>query len=153
MRLFNPFRSKKLSHNRDRRRRGHAVIEVALLSPWIFFLFAGILDLGFYSYALIATENAARVAVEYTSEATTTAADSSGACTLVLAEMQSMSNVNSLSSCNSSPLTVTATQVTGADGSPASSVSVTYQTALMIPIPGVTGQLTFTRVAQMRLRA
>lgn len=46
---------------RSLRNRGHAVIEVALLSPWIFFLFVGTLDMGFYTHALIATQNAARV--------------------------------------------------------------------------------------------
>src|SRR5947207_14797502 len=47
--------------------RGHAVIEVSLMAPWIFFLFMGTLDFGFYSYAIIATQNAARVAVMQTS--------------------------------------------------------------------------------------
>src|SRR5438128_767679 len=48
--------------HRRRRQDGHAVIEIALLAPWIFFLFAGTLDMGFYLSALIATQNAARVA-------------------------------------------------------------------------------------------
>jgi Flp pilus assembly protein TadG len=136
-----------------RRQRGHAVIEIAMLSPWIFFLFAGIVDMGFYAYALISTENAARVAVVYTSTSSTVAADSTGACTYALAELNSMSNVRGVSTCNSLPVQVTASQVTGADGQPASSVSVTYQTITMIPIPGLTGQLTVTRTAQMRLRS
>ncbi len=134
------------------RRSGHAVIEVALLAPWIFFLFVGLVDLGFYNYALIATENAARVAVEYTSATTAKATDSAGACPYVLAELNSMSNVRGLATCDSLPVTVTATKVAGPDGSQSSLVSVTYQTILMIPIPGLlTGQFTVTRTAQMRL--
>lgn len=137
----------------NRRQSGHAVIEVALLAPWIFFLFVGIVDLGFYNYALIATENAARVAVEYTSATTAKATDKAGACPYVLAELNSMSNVNGLANCDNLPVIVTATLVpSGPDGSPASSVSVTYQTILMIPIPGLmTGQFTVTRTAEMRL--
>jgi Flp pilus assembly protein TadG len=142
----------QLKDRRRRRTRGHAVMEVALLSPWIFFLLAGALDMGFYSYALIATQNAARVAAEYTSKSTATASDSASACQYALDEMGSLANVQGLSSCNSAPLTVTATKVTGPDGAWASSVSVTYRTAFLIPIPGVTGQLTMTRTVEMRLQ-
>jgi Flp pilus assembly protein TadG len=122
-----------------------------LLAPWIFFLFVGAVDLGFYSYALISTENAARVAAEYTSTDAATAADSTGACPYVLAELNSMSNVRGLATCTSLPVTVTAAQVAGPDGAAASSVSVTYQTILMIPMPGLSGQFTITRTAEMRL--
>ena len=65
-------------------RRGQAALEMALLGPWFFFLSIGALDWGFYSYALITTESAARVAAEYTSTATATLSDSSGACTVAL---------------------------------------------------------------------
>lgn len=142
----------QLTSRRTRRKRGHAVVEVSLLCPWILFLLAGALDMGFYSYALIATQNAARVAAEYTSKSTTTAADSASACQYALDEMSSLANVRSLSSCSAAPLTVMATQVTGPDGALASSVSVKYTTAFLIPIPGVTGQLTMTRTVEMRLQ-
>src|SRR5205809_4591375 len=55
--------------------RGHAVIEVSLMAPWIFFLFMGTVGFGFYASAAIATQNAARVAVDQTSANTSTAAD------------------------------------------------------------------------------
>jgi len=147
MAMFNHSSSKK------ERQRGQAFIEVTLLVPFIFFLFIGVLDMGFYAYALISTENAARVAAMYTSSGSSTAADSAGACTNALAELNSMSNVRGLSSCNALPVQVTASSVAnGADGAPASSVSVTYQTSLMIPIPGLAGQYTVTRTVQMRLK-
>jgi Flp pilus assembly protein TadG len=133
-------------------RRGHAVLEVALLSPWIFFLFVGTLDMGFYTHALIATQNAARAAVANTSRNALTAADSAAACQYALAELKAMSNVRTLANCNSTPLTVTASAVTGVDGWPASSVSVTYQTNRMIPIPGLVGQLNVTRTVQMMVK-
>ena len=136
---------------RRRLSRGHSVIEVALLCPWIFFLLAGVLDVGFYSYALIAAENAARAAVEYTSKSTKTAADSVGACQYALDGLQALPNVRNLSSCSASPLIVSASQVTGADGKLASSVSVTYQTQVLIPIPGLAGSMNITRTVQMRI--
>ena len=131
--------------------QGHAVLEVALLAPWIFFLFIGVVDVGFYSYALICTQNAARVAATYTSSSPSLAGNSDGACQAALGEMKSMSNVRSLTSCGSYPLIVTATSETGVDGDPASTVSVTYQSDQMIPIPGLlNGRLSVTRKAQMR---
>lgn len=42
------------------RRHGGAVVEAALMAPWIFFLFVGVLDSGFYTYGAMATQNAAR---------------------------------------------------------------------------------------------
>jgi Flp pilus assembly protein TadG len=133
-------------------RRGHAVVETALLSPWIFMLFAGTFDLGMYGYALISTENAARTAAVYTSASTVNADNSSKACQYALSEMNSLPNVQGVSSCDSYPLIVSASAVTGADGAAASSVSVTYRTPQLIPIPGVMGRLTVTRIVQMRCR-
>ena len=135
-------------------RSGHAVIEVALLLPWVIFLFAGTLDMGFYLHALIATQNAARVAAEYTSSDSGYAADSTGACRYARAEMNTLPNLSGVANCNSLPLIVTATSVpSGADGAAASSVSVTYQTNMMFPIPGLMGRLTVTRTVQMRVRS
>ena len=48
--------------NKNTRERGHAVVEIALMAPRIFFLFVGIYDVGVYSYAAICTQNAARAA-------------------------------------------------------------------------------------------
>jgi Flp pilus assembly protein TadG len=142
-----------ISCSSKRRSGGHAAVEVSLLAPWILFLFIGVLDLGFYSYALICTQSAARVAVVFTSVRSATAADSAAACQSALGEMSMMANVRSLSTCNSYPLIVTATAVTGVDGAPASEVAVTYQTDQLIPIPGLlAGRLTVTRRAQMRVQ-
>jgi len=136
--------------------RGHAVIEAALLMPWILFLFAGTVDFGFFGYALVNTQNAARVAAVQTSADSTSAGNSTLACTYVLAEMQSMSNLAGVTSCGSLPLKVTATSLPGsssADGAAASQVSVTYQSPLLIPLPWMMGKLTLTRAVQMRLRS
>jgi Flp pilus assembly protein TadG len=127
-------------------------MEAALLLPMLVFLFVGAFDMGFYCYALIGVENATRVAVEYTAASTFTASDSASACTLALNELARVANLNGVSGCGSLPLKVNATAVTGPDGFPASQVSVQYQSSTFIPIPGLlTGRLTVTRVAQMRL--
>jgi Flp pilus assembly protein TadG len=145
-------RKRSRSHNKPA--NGHAVVEAALLFPCLVFLFVGAFDMGFYCYAMIGVENAARVAVEYTATSSYTASDSSTACTLALNELVSVPNMNGVTSCGSLPLKVAATAVSGPDGSPASQVSVQYQSSLFIPIPGLlTNQLNITRVAQMRIRS
>ncbi len=153
-------RKEKRSHGQ----RGNAAIEVALISPWIFFLFIGIFDFGFYAYAAICTANAARVAVLYTSAGASTVADSGQACATALEEMRQLPNVKSSvscpaacdpgSACTAGPMTVTAVSVDpGADGSPASQVTVEYQTVQLFPIPGLAGQMKLKRVVQMRVRS
>src|SRR5947199_10709488 len=73
--------------------RGHAVIEVSLMAPWIFFLFMGTGGVGFYASAAIATQNAARVAVDQTSANTSTAADATLACDSARQELKSLPNM------------------------------------------------------------
>jgi Flp pilus assembly protein TadG len=138
---------------RKSRRRGNALIEFSLCVPWLFFLFVGASDLGFFCYDLVAVQDAARVAALYTSQSSSTASDSTGACTYVLKELQDIPNVKSLATCTASPLTVTATAVTASDGKPASQASVTYASPQLIPIPGVlSGQYTWTRSVTMALQ-
>ena len=136
-----------------RSRRGSTLVEATLLSPWIFFLFIGMVDLGFFFYSMISIENALRIGVEYTSQGSTTAANQSVACAKIIAELATLPNAGSLSTCSALPLIVTATSVNGPDGAPASQVSITYRSAQLIPIPGLlTGRMTFTRTAVMRLQ-
>ncbi len=155
-----PPRKRKRNHWQ----RGNAAIEVALISPWIFLLFIGIFDFGFYSYAAICTANAARVAALYTSAGASSAADSGQACLLAIEEMRQLPNIKTAvgcpaacdpgSPCIAGPMTVTAVSVDpGVDGSPASQVTVQYQTVQLFPIPGLAGQMTLKRVVQMRVRS
>ena len=139
-----------------RDKRGSALIEVTLLAPWVLFLFVGMVDLGFFCYSLINIENAARIGAEYTSKSSLMAgsvAGQSGACTRILAELSSLPNVRNLANCSAAPLVVTANAITGVDGGAATSVTVTYQSAQLIPIPGLLmGKLYVARNVQMRVQ-
>ncbi len=127
------------------------MLELVLLGPWLFFLFIGVLDWGFYSYALICLQSATRTAVLYTSASNLTVSDSATACQLVLAEMKALPNIGS--TCGTNPI-VTATSYTGPDTKTAASVAVTYTSLSLIPIPGILRQqFTITRVVKMRLRS
>jgi Flp pilus assembly protein TadG len=139
------------------RRRGSSAVEVALMMPWIVFLFVGVLDFGFYSYAAISVENAARVAALYNSNSGSGAYnDSTGACFYVLQELKNLPNIGtSVTTCTASdPVQVTASTATVPDGAggntPAVQVTVTYQSPNMIPLPTLTKVLNITRTVYMR---
>jgi len=129
------------------------MLEMALLSPWVFMLFIGALDWGFYGTALISMQSAVHSAVLYTSSSAATATDSATACSIVLGELRKLPNIGtSATTCSTNPV-VTATSITGPDSAPAAQVSVSYQSVSMIPIPGLLAkQFTVTRVVKMRIR-
>lgn len=143
---------------RRKRSRGGAMLEIALMGPWVFLLFIGALDWGFYAYALISTQAAARSAALYTSssDATTanTAANVAAACNIVLGEMRYLPNIGSAAStCDSNPV-VTVEPVSGPDSANASRVKVVYQSVPLIPIPGLLQkQFTAVRIVMMRVRS
>lgn len=140
---------------RHNKRRGANAIEFALLCPWYIFLFVGAIDFGFYSYALIATQNAARVAAMYSAASVSSAADAATTCSYALDQLRGLPNVGSaLTTCAASPLIVTASLISGPDGAYATSVTVAYTTPQMIPMPGlIPGQLTIYRTVQMKVRS
>ena len=140
--------------SRARRKRGGAVMEMALLLPWVFLLFVGALDWGFYAYSLISMQAAIRTAVLYTSTNTATKTDVATACTLVVGELKGLPNIGTASNdCSSNPV-VTATGTTGPDSSAAALVTVRYQSVSLIPIPGLLSkQFTITRSGTMRIRS
>jgi Flp pilus assembly protein TadG len=148
--------------SRASRRRGHAIVELSLMMPWIFFLFVGALDFGFYAYAMISVENATRVAALGASMSESAASDYDQACRYVRDELSRLPNVaGKIDGCGVAPLKVQVTRVVAADSGVApvlnpppgaARVTVTYDTLPLIPIPGLmTGKLTIMRTAEMRI--
>jgi uncharacterized membrane protein len=159
-------------------RRGSAVVEAALLMPWVCFLFVGILDSGFYTYAAMATQNAARAAAI---QSANTGGTLSGAqlCQAVKNELGllpnvglvggcaasqgAVSNANPMWVCTGNPLTNTASSQCGQPSricadctldTAARSIQavVTYQSVPLVPIPGILPlQLQLTRLAEARV--
>src|ERR1700756_1448468 len=92
---------------RKRRQSGNSIVEVALLAPWIFFLFVGIFDLGFYAYAIICTQNAARAAATQTASSVGVQS-ASIACDAAWNELRGLPNVAGISkNCAQLPVIVT----------------------------------------------
>jgi hypothetical protein len=134
-----------------RKTRGAATMELALLSPWVIFLFIGALDWGFYAVSLITMENATRVAAVYAADGNYN--DSLHICEVLVNEMASLSNMQGVTTCGgSSPVSFSSPlQDPGPDGKPAVIMSVTYTTPQMIPIPGLlASKFTITRTVKMR---
>jgi Flp pilus assembly protein TadG len=158
-------------------RRGTAIVEAALMMPWIVFLFVGVFDFGFYSYAAIATQNAARaVAIQLATGLT-------DGCAAARQELGVLPNVVGVTTCPGTPagvddthpvavcsgvLSATTSAPCGlptakcADcasticASPCTATSVqavvTYLSIPLVPIPGVlTGRLRLTRIAEARI--
>jgi Flp pilus assembly protein TadG len=161
-----------------RRKHGSAVVEMALMMPWLLFLFVGILDFGFYSYAAICTQSAARAAALWTS-INTASQTNAIACSAALGELNGLPNMVSVTTCATSAGGVTnalpaaawvvalsctsspqcadcvSSPACGIDAPPkpqSSQAWVTYRTLPMIPIPGVLmSRMTLTRSAEVRL--
>lgn len=125
--------------------------------PWFVFLFVGSFDLGMYSYSLVVTQDGARTAALNASQNTTTAADSTTACGFVLDSIRDLPNIGSgVTTCSAAPITVTASLGTGTgpDGGNMTTVTATYTSPQLIPIPGlIPGQLTIVKTVKMRVRS
>lgn len=130
-------------------RKGSSVVELAFLMPWFVFLFVGVLDLGFYQYALVGAQSAARTAALYISSSNSTSIDT--ACSYVIDQLTSNINLASATTCTgASPISLTQTTQAGPDGNSSTTVTVQFNSPLMIPIPGVLpSTLTITRSVQM----
>jgi hypothetical protein len=127
---------------------------MALFIPWALVFSIGMLDWGFYSYAMISATNAARVAASYTSSDGSTQSDSAGACSYALDELRKQTNVSaSLSTCSAAPVVVTVSNDNGPDGSAASAVTVRYTTATFFRLPGLLSSPdTVVSTVRMRVR-
>jgi len=141
----------------ERGRRGQSVVEFSVLLPWFVFLFAGAFDWGFYAHALISTQSAARAAALYGANLSGGTVSSSTVCTVALQELSMEPNVGGLSGCagpvSSSQAVVTSTTCSTIDTVNTVKVTVTYQTAQLVPIPGVlSGQFTINRTAQLPMK-
>lgn len=143
-----PYRGKKRLFGSE---RGTAAVEVALLLPWIVVSFMAVLDFGFSAYALIATQNAARVAATWgsASSANRDALTSSVACGTYALPLFKYAPTP-VTACGSS---LSATSTPYSIGSiDYVQVAVGYTVNLMA-IPGIMpGSITITRTVAMPVR-
>jgi len=138
-------------------RSGNNIIEFAFILPWYIFLFVGAVDMGFYSYALISVENAARVGAIYCAASSTTCTSNTPVCPYALGALADLPNIPAaLTTCNASPVTVTVSYPASGtpDGQPDVQVTVAYVLPALAGIPGLLpGQYTATRTVSMKLQS
>lgn len=144
-------------------RRGTALIEFCFILPWYVFLFVGAFDYGFYTYSLISTTTAARVAAFYCANSSSTcASDDATMCSYAIGQLKNLPNMGTaVTACAADPLTVTRTYYTAASnscpdgntGKGCVTVTAGYDTPQLIPIPGLLpSQLTITKATTLALR-
>lgn len=143
--------------------RGNALVEFALLVPLLTLMFVGLLQLGYYSYALISVENAARSAAMRNSFGKDTATDQASACEVATEELAGIlhwSGAPANSNCSTAPLRVTSilcsssvaclgTQ-TSIGGEAAVAVTVDFTMPTWLPMRPADRII---RTSQMRVRA
>jgi Flp pilus assembly protein TadG len=136
-----------------RKRSGSSAVEFALLVPWFVFLFVGVLDLGFYDYALVTAQSAARTAALFTSSSSSASTQSDLACSYVIDQLTSNINLSGSTTCTgSSPISLTTSVDSATDGNSESIVTIQFTSPLMIPIPGLLPeQITIARTVKMMI--
>ena len=140
-------------------RRGQAAVELGLMLPWIVVAFIAVLDFGFGTYGLIATQNAARTIAAWGTATHTNAqniaTETNTICNYAIEALQYAPNVGTaVTTCaGASPIRVSATyNNAGSDGSTTLTVAVTY-TVPLLAIPGISpSSLPITRTVELPVR-
>ncbi len=146
------------------------MVETSLMLPWLFIFFLCVFDFGFYAYAAICTQNAARaVAMRMSEDGSLSDGE---ACHVALGEMIRLPNVkdldpNSSASCpgldDRHPVVVSVRQLSATTLPPcadcalnplatSSQATVTYRSIPLFPVPTMMGRMTLTRIAEVRVR-
>jgi Flp pilus assembly protein TadG len=132
-----------LSHPRSAARgprRAVAAVELAVLLPFLMFLFVIGVDFARVFYHSLTLANCARNGAFYGCQDATHATDTAGIQTAALADAGNLSPAP----------TVSSTTATDADGNPCVQVTMTYPFQTITSYPGVPSSLTLTRTVQMR---
>jgi hypothetical protein len=132
------------------RTRGQSSVEIAFMAPWLFFLFVGVVDLGFWSYQMICLENAVRIVGLYASENGT--ANTPRMKQLACSELDRVINIPSGASCHSSSLVqVSVLPSIAAAGNAPERFRLSLQVRMtpMIPIPGLLTTSNITRLVEV----
>jgi Flp pilus assembly protein TadG len=121
-------------------RRAVAAVELAVLLPFLMFLFVIGVDFARVFYHSLTLTNCARNGAFYGCQDATHAADTAGIQTAALADAGNLSPAP----------TVSSTTTTDADGNSCVQVTTTYTFQTITSYPGVPSSLTLTRTVQMR---
>jgi Flp pilus assembly protein TadG len=132
-----------LSHPRSggRRRRAAAAVELAILLPFLVFVFVAGVDFARVFYHCTTLTNCARNGALYGSTDPTHAADTAGIQAAALADASNLSPAPG----------VTSAAGTDADGHPCVQVTVTYTFRMLTNYAGIPSAIDLSRTVQMRV--
>jgi len=131
---------RRISRGRDSR-RGAAIVELALLSPFLLFLFVIVVDFGRVFYYSQTVQNAARAGALYLSDDVSKA--SSPYADVTAAARADATNL-------SPAPTVSSSTGNDANGNPYVRVTVTWTFNPVMHLPGLPASLNISRTVQMR---
>jgi Flp pilus assembly protein TadG len=124
-----------------RPRRGAAAVELALLLPFLSFLFVAGVDYARIFYYYLTVTNCARSGALYASIDAAHAIDTAGIQSAAKAESAELA----------SQLTISSTTGSDSAGNPFVAVTVTYPFKTIADFPGVPSSATLSRTVQMRV--
>ena len=124
-----------------RARRATAAVELALLLPFLMFVFIAGVDFARVFYHCTILTNSARCGALYGSKDPTHAADTAGIQAAALADAGNLSPTP----------TVSSTTATDTDGNPCVQVTVEYTFQSIIGYAGIPGSVNLSRTVQMRV--
>ena len=122
-------------------RKGAQVAELAILLPFLAFIFVAAIDYARIFYYYVAVTNSARVGALYGCSNATRAADTAGIKSAAQAEAPDLS----------SSLDVSSRTGTDSSGNPFVTVTVTYTFTTLTQYPGIPSSATVSRTVQMRV--
>jgi Flp pilus assembly protein TadG len=126
---------------RHLRRRGAAAVELAVLLPFLTYMFVGGVDFARVFYYSLTLSNCAREGALYASLDATHAADSTGTQNAALADASGFSPAPTVSSVTS----------TDSSGNPVVTVTVSYSFKTITSYPGIPSPISLVRTVQMRI--
>ena len=122
-------------------RRGVASVEMAILLPFLAFIFLVTVDFARVYYQAVVLEDAARTGALYGSQDPTHAADTAGIQNAALANATDLNPAPSVASSTG----------TDAAGNPYVQVTVTWTFTTISSFPGIPNPITLTRTVQARV--
>ena len=141
---------------RRRWRGGHAVVELALIGPWLFLMFAVILNFGLYMYAGISVANAARAAALEAGRSSSPL-NLTQACDIARQEMLYLPGITVGLPCTGAPLAITmgnaGSSIVALDNGAKTGarVQIVYTLPPLFLLPGMLPPPTIRRIAEMRV--
>ncbi len=138
-------RHPRRTRTRNRRDRGQALVELALIAPILIILMLGVIDYGRVYFAYVSVTNGARIGADYASGSATKAADTAGIKAAALGDTTDLLNQS-----DTNP-NVSVTTANDSQGRLYADVTMTYTFSTLFPWPGLPSSINIERTVRSRV--